>query len=235
MSEATDAPARQAESGPTRTSKTTMLIEQRIAAPKCVSAPPAGEASPPSRVPEQLAPTKLNCELSQDERWYVVHAQPRREALAEAQLAAQGFHAFLPREMKTVRHARKLRTVQAAVFPRYLFVVLDLDRDRWRSVNGTFGVTRLLMAEDRPLAVPKGIVETLIGSTDDKGIVHFEQSLRPGQAIRLIAGPFAEALGVLTRLDGAGRVEVLMKILNGEVRLNLSRDWVKPLIGSDAI
>jgi len=36
-------------------------------------------------------------------------------------------------------------------------------------------------------------------------------------------------------LTGAGRDEVLMKILNGEVRLNLSRDWVQPLIGADAI
>jgi len=170
----------------------------------------------------------LTNELNETSRWYVVHAQPNREALAEAQLRQQGFGAFLPRQLKTIRHARKLRTVNAPIFPRYLFVGLDLDRDRWRSVNGTAGVSRLVMAADRPVPLPRGIVETLIRSTDDKGLVHYED-LKPGQAVRLIAGPFARSLGVLARLDGAGRVEVLMKILNGEVRLNLHRDWLEPL------
>ncbi len=148
-----------------------------------------------------------------NERWYVVHAQPHRVALAEAQLAQQGFRAFLPRQMKTIRHARKPRTVKGPIFPSHLFVELDLDRDRWRSVKGATGVNRLVMTQDRPLPVPEGIVETLIRSTDEKGLLQFEDELKPGQAIRLIAGPFALFMGVLARLDGAGRVEVLIRTL----------------------
>jgi len=68
--------------------------------------------------------------LAAGERWYVVHALAHGEERAQCRLAAQGFRSFLPRHVKTVRHARKLRSVRAPFFPRYLFVVLDLTRDR---------------------------------------------------------------------------------------------------------
>ena len=49
-----------------------------------------------------------------------------------------------PKRHKTVRHARRLSTVEAPFFPSYLFTVLDLTRHQWRSVSGTFGVSRLV-------------------------------------------------------------------------------------------
>ncbi len=73
-------------------------------------------------------------------RWYAVRTQPNQEARAEHQLQRQGFATFLPRIGKSVRHARKLRQVRAPLFPGYLFVQLDLTRDRWRAVNSTYGV-----------------------------------------------------------------------------------------------
>src|SRR5579862_8183633 len=81
--------------------------------------------------------------LDHGERWYAVHAQPFSELRAQGNLENQGFRTFVPKRHKTVRHARKLRTVESPFFPRYLFIVLDIERDRWRSVNGTFGVSRL--------------------------------------------------------------------------------------------
>jgi transcriptional antiterminator RfaH len=59
--------------------------------------------------------------------------------------------------------------------------------------------------------------------------VRFDDDLKPGQPIRLRTGPFAGAFGVLSRLDARRRVEVLMEILNGDIRLNLARDELEPL------
>src|SRR6266540_2569590 len=95
-----------------------------------------------------------NLALLPGERWFLAWTLPHREAAAETHLGWQGFRSFLPRHMKTVRHARKLRTVTAPVFPRYLFVALNLERDRWRSVNSTRGIASLFMAHDRPVPVP---------------------------------------------------------------------------------
>src|SRR5262249_27254946 len=151
------------------------------------------------------------------ERWYVVHTLPMCEERAQLQLENQGFRTFLPKRRKTVRHARKLSTVEAAFFPRYLFVVLDLTRHRWRSVNGTFGVANLVMQGDQPHPVPRGIVETLVASTDAHGILQLGQQLKVGGPIRLAAGPFAEQLVILDRMDDSGRIRVLLGILGRQV------------------
>ena len=149
------------------------------------------------------------------ERWFLAYTAPHREVTGQTHLGRQGFRSFLPRYLKTVRHARKLREVNAPLFPRYLFVALNLERDRWRSVNSTTGITTLFMMDDRPVPARPGIVETLIQSADASGRLRFSDPLEPGQKIRLVAGPFAQALGILARLDNAGRVEVLARSWGG--------------------
>lgn len=143
-------------------------------------------------------------------------------------LDAQGFRSFLPRRFKTVRHARKLRTVNAPLFPSYIFVALNLGVDRWRSVNGTIGVASLITAQERPLPLPAGVVETLIMSSDAAGRLRFVPDMERGQKVRLVAGPFAQALGVLDYLDDRGRVEVLLEIMGGGIRVELPRTWIEP-------
>jgi transcriptional antiterminator RfaH len=161
--------------------------------------------------------------LAEGQRWYVAQTLARREAGAMGQLRAQGFHVFLPQLYKTVRHARKLRTVKAPVFPGYLFVALDLQRDRWRSINGTIGVSRLVMGRDFPAPVPAGVVETFLDHLDDAGMCRMDGDLQRGQAVRVISGPLADAIGRLVDLDGNGRVRVLLEIMGGQVVTNLAR------------
>src|SRR6478735_4220058 len=107
--------------------------------------------------------------LYPEERWYVARTLSQRELHASRQLNNQGFRTFVPRYWKNRRHARKVETISAALFPRYIFVILDRSRDRWRSINGTLGVERLLMQGGAPQAVPHGVVESLVNSADAEG------------------------------------------------------------------
>jgi transcription elongation factor/antiterminator RfaH len=161
--------------------------------------------------------------LKSSSRWYVARSLPRQEVRAEFQLSRQGFSVFLPRMMKTIRHARKLRTAPTPVFPSYIFVELDLGRDRWRSVNGTSGVASLIMQGEAPLPVPEGVVQNLLDLVDEDGLVRFDHDLCEGQSVRVVSGPFANAIGVLERLDAQGRVCVLLDIMNGKVSTYLGR------------
>jgi transcriptional antiterminator RfaH len=156
-------------------------------------------------------------------RWYAVQTLACREAGAAIQLGGQGFRVFLPQFLKTARHARKIRTVRASLFPGYLFVSLDLERDRWRSVNGTINVSRLVMAGDRPLAVPIGIVERLIACVDGTGVCRLDGDLREGQRVRVTSGPFSELLGRIASLDDRGRARVLLEIMGGTVVTHVAR------------
>jgi transcription elongation factor/antiterminator RfaH len=167
-------------------------------------------------------------ELSDGERWYAVHTLPFAELRAEGQLRRQGFQTFQPKRHKTIRHARRLSRVEAPYFPRYLFIVLDLARHQWRSVNGTFGVSRLVMCGDEPHPVPRGVVETLIAAADSRGILQLARTLQVGDLVRLMAGPFAEQLAILDHLDESGRVQVLLDILGREVVISTKAHNVLP-------
>jgi transcriptional antiterminator RfaH len=158
-------------------------------------------------------------------RWRLVRARTGREIFAAGQLTRQGFRVFLPKQMKTVRHARRIRVALAAYFPGYLFVRLDLAADRWRAVNGTLGVAHLVGAGEHPAAAPHGVVEALIAAADERGVLA-GPPLAAGQTVRIIAGAFADQLAVIERLDGAGRVRVLLEIVGGHAPVSLRRDFV---------
>ena len=167
--------------------------------------------------------------LAEGERWYAVHTLPVQELRAQSNLANQEYRVFLPKRHKTIRHARRLLTVEAAFFPRYLFIVLDLTRDQWRSVNGTFGVSRMVMRGEEPHPVPCGLVEALIEMADADGILQFSQKLKLGSPVRLLAGPFADQLAILDSLDDAGRVRVLLDILGRQVTISTDSNNLLPL------
>jgi transcription elongation factor/antiterminator RfaH len=163
-----------------------------------------------------------------NERWFLAHTLPKSEWKAELHLGAQGFRTYLPQIQKTIRHARQLRTVQRPLFPRYLFVVLDLGRDRWLSVRSTIGVSRLFTSQDgRPVPVPVGVVESLIERSDGK-LTRLDLNLVKGQHVRILSGPFADFVGTLARLDSAGRVQVLLEMMGTAVPITLHRSALSP-------
>ena len=152
-----------------------------------------------------------------DPRWYVVQTQAHREHLAAEHLARQGFDVFFPRQRRMVRHARRLTEKLAGYFPGYLFVSLDLDAQRWRSVNGTVGVRGLIMGADRPAAAPLGLVEALRAQADDRDCLAPPPDYGPGDRVRLLSGPFADLVGTLDRLEGLARVRILIELVHGVV------------------
>jgi transcription elongation factor/antiterminator RfaH len=166
-------------------------------------------------------------ELAQGARWYLVQTRPNGERKAEFNLEAQGFATFLPQIERTIRHARRLTTVRRPLFPGYLFVRLDVGRDRWLSVNGTIGVTRLFTQEGRPVAVPIGIVETLLAHSD-AGLTRLDRSLAEGQRVHILSGPLANFTATVLRLNARHRVDVLLEIMGAAVSASVDRRALAP-------
>ena len=165
--------------------------------------------------------------LQRGERWFVARVHANRENSAQFNLDRLGFRSFAPRLGRTIRHARKVRTVLAPLFPGYIFLILDLSRDRWRSVNSTFGVASLIMGAEHPMPVPYGVVEGLL-MTENSGIARLDNDLEVGQKVRILSGPFADALCRLVHLDDRGRVRVLLELMGTEVTAQLDRSFVAP-------
>ena len=159
------------------------------------------------------------------DRWYIVYTQPRAEDKALWHLRNQGFRCFLPKLQRTIRHARRQKTVLEALFPRYLFTMFDGGKTRWRSINGTHGVIHLLTHGPEPIPVPGGIVEGLLRDADELGLTPLSALglLWPGRKVRINVGPFAGQIAEVDQapLDGRARVRLLLSVLGGKTPLEL--------------
>ena len=157
-------------------------------------------------------------------KWYVVQTRPRQEQRAEVNLTRQGYRVWMPVMERSRRRAKRFETGHAPLFPQYLFVELDIGREPWRAINGTFGVKRLLADGARPQALPDEFVAALREATGANGVsTPAPPDLQPGDAVTITAGPFVECAGVVLRLAPRERVEVLLDVLGGRVPARLPR------------
>jgi transcriptional antiterminator RfaH len=156
-------------------------------------------------------------------QWFVVHTQPCREIVAQQHLMEQGFDAYLPQFKKMRRHARKVDEVLAPLFPRYVFVGIDLERDQWRSIQGTRGVSYLLTTDGRPAFVPSGVIQGLKDQENAKGLVSLASMtlFAKGDQVRVLDGAFKDYLAVFDKIDDKQRVQLLLNCLGREMKVSL--------------
>lgn len=162
------------------------------------------------------------------QQWYVVQTQVNCEAKAAQHLVRQGFEVYLPRYLKRRRHARKVDFTAKPLFPRYMFVAIDMATQRWRSIQSTFGVSRLVSNGDDPATVPEGVVHALKAREDDKGFIRmdFRPVFAPGDKVRVLAGAFMDSSGMFNGMADRDRVSILLDMLGRKVRVLLDTDMV---------
>lgn len=162
------------------------------------------------------------------QQWYVVQTHVNCEAKAAQNLVRQDFEVYLPRYLKRRRHARKSDFTAKPLFPRYMFVAIDMATQRWRSIQSTFGVSRLVSNGDDPATVPEGVVHALKAREDDKGFIRmdFRPVFAPGDKVRVLAGAFMDSTGMFNGMADHDRVSILLDMLGRKVRVLLDADMV---------
>jgi transcriptional antiterminator RfaH len=162
------------------------------------------------------------------QRWYVVQTQPHAERKASLHLARQGFETYLPRYLKRRRHARRIETVVAPLFPRYLFVAVDMATQRWRNIQSTIGVSCLVCNGDEPAALPARVMDQLRSNEDERGFVRVDTRPRfaPGDKVRILDGAFAATMGLFEAVADKDRIAILLDLLGRKVRVVLDVDYV---------
>ena len=161
-------------------------------------------------------------------QWYAVNTHSNAEFKADAHLNRQGFETYLPRFMKSRRHARKVETVIAPFFPQYLFVGVDISKSCWRAIKSTYGVRQLVGQGETPLPVPDGVVEELRAFENAQGLLNMDQGprYRPGDNVEFVAGPLLEQEGVFCGLASEERIIVLLNLMGRQIKIKAPREFV---------
>jgi transcriptional antiterminator RfaH len=162
-------------------------------------------------------------------RWYVAHTQPGSEAKASWHLRNQDFAVYLPRYLKRRRHARRIDWVATPLFPRYLFIAMDLATARWRAIRSTIGIAGLVCHGDRPTPVPLGIVEALQAREDDKGVVTLPTAplFDKGDRVHITDGALRGLSGLFDGTSDEERVIILLDLLGRQVRVRVPLETVQ--------
>ncbi len=162
------------------------------------------------------------------QQWYAAFTQPNSELRSAVHLRNQGFSIYLPRLLRRRNHARRIEQIAVPLFPRYIFVGIDLDHQRWRSVNGTIGVSHLISCGERPTRVDERIIEAIAAREGADGFVRLSktQTFKPGQSVRVTCGAFADQLGLYEGMSDQDRVRILLDLLGRKVRVTIEADVV---------
>jgi len=163
-----------------------------------------------------------------DPRWYVVQTHINGEAKAASNLERQGFGVYFPRYLKRRSHARKVDTVARPLFPRYLFVAIDLATQRWRSIQSTIGVSHLVSRGGSPASITDGVIEALKQREDEGGFIRLERRVRfsRGDKVRVLEGAFIDSLALVEDIDDRDRVAILLDFLGRKVRVLVGADLI---------
>ncbi len=157
--------------------------------------------------------------------WYAVQTKSKKENLAAEHLRRQGFKAWFPECERIVSHARRSSYVKRPLFPSYIFVQIDIEISRWRSINSTIGVSRIVSFGQKPAQVGDHFITALKAAEKENGLFEtYDDVLQPGQSVEILKGPMAGTVARLLRLEAGNRVTVLLKMLGNFVRGQVALD-----------
>ena len=160
--------------------------------------------------------------------WYVAQTHPNAEAAAERRLNRQFFATHLPR--RTIRAPRHGKIVARAApcFPGYLFVLLDVAGEAWKSACYTRGLMRLLPISERPLPVQTSEVLELHQAELDGALV--SGIVEPGSRLRVYRGALArQVIECLAVDDERGLVHALWNCMGRRTEITVPLDAVTVL------
>jgi transcriptional antiterminator RfaH len=146
-------------------------------------------------------------------------------------LKNQGFAVYLPRYLKRRRHARRTDWVAMPLFPRYLFVGMDLLRARWRAIRSTVGVADLVCSGGRPAPVPSVVLDAIRAREDGRGLVSLADAGRfaRGDKVRIAEGAFSGLVALFECMSDEDRVVLLLDLLGRQVRVQVGTEAVEAL------
>jgi transcriptional antiterminator RfaH len=109
-----------------------------------------------------------------------------------------------------------------AMFPGYLFAKF-IYLTQHRAVEASHGISGIVHFGDRLATLPENVVSALQSRVGGEEIVTLDCSIKVGQAVQIIDGPFQGLQVVVTHLLSAKeRVRVLFDFLGRSVELELS-------------
>lgn len=179
---------------------------------------------------------KQNLELGR--RWYVIHtysgyeenvADNLRQRIVSMGMEDRIFNVVIPTEKKIKIKNGKRKMIEEKIFPGYVLVEMLVTDDSWYVVRNTPNVTGFIGSGTVPTPVSKKEMDELQKRMGVEAPT-YTIDLAPGQAIRIIDGPFKNFEGKVSEIDDTrGKVKALVSMFGRETPVELDFLQVKKI------
>jgi transcription antitermination factor NusG len=163
--------------------------------------------------------------------WFALWVRSHFEQLVCDQLTARGFHMFLPTMRIWSRRGGRRHVVSIPMFPGYLFVRHEMDKNSHVQILGARGVVKVLgEGWDRLARIDQAEVDAIqqLHGADVPVFPHVY--LREGQHVRIVEGPLAGLQGVLVQSKPSkGLLVVSVELLQRSVAVEVDCTLVEPV------
>lgn len=172
-------------------------------------------------------------------RWYVVHAFSGYEkkvvgSLKEA-IELQGMQdkfgeILVPTEEVVEMKGGQKRKSERKFFPGYVLVQMELDDDTWHLVKETPRVMGFIGGKaDKPAPITDREAEMILQRVNDSGDKPKPKTVyEPGEAVRVIDGPFNDFSGVVEEVNyEKSRLRVAVTIFGRSTPVDLEFNQVE--------
>ena len=167
--------------------------------------------------------------LGDNPMWFCLRAEPKREHLAATALRRRfGIECLSPRLRFRKLTRRGPVWFVEAMFPGYLFARFAYS-SLHRAVESSHGVRSIVRFGNRLATVPENAMMALQAKGGTEEIVTVDLSLKIGQPVQFIEGPFEGLEVVITQLLPARqRIRVLLEFLGRSMEMEVPAGKVFP-------
>ena len=151
-----------------------------------------------------------------DSKWFLVFTKAREEKRAKEHLENQGFEVFLPMISFEKTNPSK-SVILETMFPRYLFIKINIERDNWTHIKSTRGVSHLVVFGQKLAEVPSEVILFLKERTAENGIYRQEitrQEFQQGDKLVIKKGILKGKEAIFISKKSNNRVKILLKLIH---------------------
>ena len=151
--------------------------------------------------------------------WYLIKTKSRQEHVAIKNLENQDYSTYCP----TVT----IKNKHIVLFPGYLFIYLDKEKENWSPIRSTKGVVNFVRFGLNFAQVPDTIVKFLkANELINKEKLNNLNRFKSGDKIQITDGVFKNCVAIFKSSKSQERVLLLMNILGQQQSITIKQESV---------
>ena len=155
--------------------------------------------------------------MSHMRNWYLIKSKPRKEKTAISNLENQGYTTFCP--------IIEINSKLVILFPGYIFIHLDKNKENWSPIRSTRGVMNFVRFGLNYALIPDSVIEFIKANqySYKEKLIGLDK-FKSGDEIQISDGVFKNCIGIFKSYKSDDRVILLLNILGQQQAINLGQE-----------